>query len=231
MAKETNTEATTDNTEQAAETSTILSQEAATETNAEATEAGEVKSPLATEKKAEEKVVEKTEETEKSEETEEKVEPIVYEAFTLPEGFEIDQLMQDSVLPLFAKHGIKQEDAQEIVNAYSEIQKQQVEAAQVVQKETLDKTVDAWKKELTSDPKHKENLALAQKGAQHLAEKIPEVAELVNDPMWGNMPAIFKISQYVGTMMETEATALNGTQGGKNTDRTLADEISPTLKT
>jgi len=229
MAEETTqTEATTDNTEQAAPESTILSQGAATDTAAEVTDEGTDKTLLSPEDKAKEEGADT--EVKPEEEPPAKDEPIVYEAFKLPEGFQLDQPMQDKVLPLFSKYKIDQAGAQEIVDAYSEIQKQQYETAQAEQKKTLDATVDAWKTEIKSDPKYKENIALAQKGAQHLAEKIPEVAALVNDPMWGNMPSIFKIAQYVGTMMETEAAALNGNVGIKPAERTLVDSISPSLK-
>lgn len=149
--------------------------------------------------------------------------PVEYADFTLPEGIEMDKDMHDAIIPIFAANGVSQEVAQSIVDKFTEVQIQKAKENQ----DTLVNTVKGWQQSLTSDPKYKENLVLAQKGVARLTQEIPEVKELFSDPTFGNMPSLFKIAQFVGQVMESEATIINGDSGSKQENR--LDKMYPSM--
>lgn len=159
-----------------------------------------------------EKPDEKPDEKPKEEEPEK---PIVYEDLKVPEGMEIDKGLQDVLLPIMAKNKLPQESVQELFDAYNNLQVERSAEMQKVQAERVESNVKAWQEKLTSDPKYKENLVLAQKGKARIVKEFPETNDLFNDPVFGNMPQLFKIAQFVGKTMESEATLLSGNKQGE----------------
>jgi len=203
MSEETTPVAAVDNT--ASATTEVKAQEISTpvETPTEVTEVApvEVKAEV---KPAE--VVAETTET-KTDVVEEK--PIEYTDFTLPEGFEKDQGLQDAVIPVLKDLKLPQAEAQKLVDTFSEVQKVKVAEAQ----KAFTEQIKVWTDAKEADPEFKAKKALAEKGIARLTTDIPELAEIFGDELWGNKPEFYKLAQYIGTHMESEASALGGTDG------------------
>jgi hypothetical protein len=113
---------------------------------------------------------------------------------------------------LFQKHKLSQEQAQEMVDVFNEVQKTKAAEGQ----ETFKAQVDKWTTEKQADPEFKQKLALAQKGIARITKEVPSTAEIFNDPLWGNMPQFYELAQFIGKHMESEATALGGKAEGGN---------------
>jgi len=148
----------------------------------------------------------------------EPVKPVEYAEFNLPEGFVKDPAMQDAVIPLFQKHKLSQENAQEMIDVFNEVQKVKTAEAQT----TFETQVETWTNEKKADPDFEKKMVLAQKGIARLIKEVPSAEKIFGDKLWGNMPEFYEIAQFFGRHMESEATALGGTTGVNGEPKTIA---------
>jgi hypothetical protein len=229
MSEETNTEAAADNTKQTVtEEKSLLATGTEETTGAESTKETVGEKPLlSTEAEEASKTVDgdgKEKET-KEEAEKEEGEVIEYSDFDLPEGFVMDEKLQEAIMPILAKNGITQEVAQSLVTAQCEIRKaeaqEQAEAAQAANKQM----VDGWRESIVSDPNFSENKGWAAKGIARLSKGEPEIASLFNDKVLGNMPGLYKIAASVGKLLEAEGKLLSGDKGGDGGEKTLAETL------
>lgn len=223
MSEETNTDTSTDNTEQTTQTE-ATSQEAVETNVTEETQAAEATTETKTEVKTE-SVAEAKEEVKTDDSKTEEVKPIEYTEFTLPEGFVKDEAMQDAVLPLFQKNNISQENAQEMVDVFNDVLKVKSTEQVAAQEKALTAQVETWTKEKQADPEFKVKMALAEKGKERIIKEVPSAEKVFGDKLWGNMPEFYEIAQFVGTFLESEATALGGTTGNTGAPTTLAQAL------
>jgi len=150
--------------------------------------------------------------------------PEQYQEFKLPEGMVLNKELADKVLPILGKYKLSQEAAQELVNAYSEQVKKEAAATQ----EQQQKTVKAWIDEINARPDKMSELPMAKRGVARIVSEFPELKSLFSDPVFGNMPQLYKLALFVGKNFETEGGVPIGS--ASNNQKNVLDKWYPSMK-
>lgn len=133
--------------------------------------------------------------------------PETYEAFTLPEGIELDEAALAQATPVFKEIGLKQEQAQKLVSIYASMQAEA--AAQQVA--GFNKIKSEWAGELKSDPEFGgENLSKTTGATKALIGKFGS-ARLLSDLKewgWGNHPEFQRMCARINAALSPDTTVI-----------------------
>lgn len=164
------------------------------------------------------------------------VAPEKYADFKAPEGFELDKPTMEKALPVFKELGLSQENAQKLVDFYSDISKQASEASVNLWKETQ----EVWKKEIMTSadlgPKLDQVKANVSKmidsvGDAKLAQDFRQAMDYTGA---GNNPAFIRMlnalaSKYTEGSHVAGKGPSPGGQGDNQGPRSAAKSIYPNL--
>ncbi|MEK9753372.1 MAG: hypothetical protein VW338_09195 [Rhodospirillaceae bacterium] len=140
--------------------------------------------------------------------------PETYEAFTMPEGVEVDQAALDVFMPLAKDAGLTQAQAQKFVDLYADNLKGAVEGQQKAWAETNDKWVEDAKadKEIGGD-KWDESVGVANAALKKFAGE--DFAAFSQYTGAGNNPAFIRLMYRVGKAMADDSFENGGASVGE----------------
>ena len=139
--------------------------------------------------------------------------PEAYAAFTVPEGFTLDQALVDQFAPLFKESNLSQEAAQKLVDAYASSQKASAEAQSKAAEEGAKQLQADWVKEFKADPEFGgANEAKSLKDANRAFEALATPAEITAIREFGllNYPPLVRILARAGALMGESGTFHSG---------------------
>jgi len=157
--------------------------------------------------------------------------PESYEAFDLPEGFQLDEVLLDHVAPVLQELDTDQGQAQKLVDAYSEFQQTENER---LQQEYVDTQME-WVKSLEEDPdfggrgeegrsRFNANVAFAHKGANYLGE---DFAQTLGEYGMQNHPVIVRALAQLGQVVGEARLVTSGER--PRTEKRAADVMFPSV--
>lgn len=143
--------------------------------------------------------------------------PEAYE-IKVSEGYELSPEVMETITPLFKKHNISKEGAQELAEAHMEIMRKQSAAAE----QFRSNLIKGWVDEIKKDPefggaKFDENMALARRGLRAInppGEGKSALNELLEMSGMGNNPEIIKAFARVGKLVKEDSILDKGSIGG-----------------
>ena len=190
---------------------TLLTGEEGAEGGAEATEAEAVEG---------ETLLTEGEEGETKGEEEAAGAPGEYEAFTVPEGLEINEDLNGEFVTVAKDLDLSQDQAQKLADLYT--------AQIAAQKDTWDTMVEGWREEASKDPeiggeKFQENLAAARGAVKEFGSN--EFRDMLNTTGVGNHPAMLKFLYRVGEELREGSADTSHGGSGTGTSKTLAQRL------
>lgn len=143
--------------------------------------------------------------------------PEAYE-IKVSEGYELLPEVMETITPLFKKHNISREGAQELAEAHMEIMRKQAASAE----QFRSNLIKGWVDEIKKDPefggaKFDENMALARRGLRAISppgEGKSALNELLEMSGMGNNPEIIKAFARVGKLVKEDSILDKGNIGG-----------------
>lgn len=151
--------------------------------------------------------------------------PEQYTDFTLPDGFTMDQGAIEAFSPVARELGMSQENAQKVIDLYSNLQQLQVKNSQLAINEERDKNIALVK----ADPelggeKYDSNIKSAIKVINRFGSK--ELVDVLNNTGIGNSPHLIRLFVRVGKAMGEDAFVDKGDGGGAGAaPKTLAQHL------
>jgi len=148
----------------------------------------------------------------------EQIAPEQYSDFEIPEGMEMNQSLLDIVDPIFKKANMTQAQAQEVISAYSELEKGRAQE----QFDNLTTQINEWEtaakydKEYGGD-KFEESVGIAKKGMD--AYFSDEVKTLLIDSGLGSHPEIIRGFLKIGQTIKEDDPSSSTGKVDSNTDR------------
>ena len=133
--------------------------------------------------------------------------PEAYEAFTMPEGFSLDDEGTRQLGELFRSLNLSQRGGQKLIEAYAE----RVKANKAAELEALAEQRRKWRGELRKSPTFDTDRALALKGLRAVA-KTPEERELFTNSWLSDHPALFNMFVRVGRLLGEDVPLPGGGQ-------------------
>jgi hypothetical protein len=157
--------------------------------------------------------------------------PETYEAFDLPEGFQLDEVLLDHVAPVLQELDTDQGQAQKLVDAYTQFQKAEVER---VEQEYVERQME-WVQSLEEDPefggageegrsRFDANIAAANKGAYYLGE---DFARTLGEFGMQNHPVIVRALARLGQVVGEARLVTSGET--PRTEKRVADVMFPSV--
>lgn len=120
--------------------------------------------------------------------------PETYEAFTLPDGFQMDDALLAKATPVLKSIGVKgasQEDAQKLVSFFAEVQAESAKQ----QQDGFERVKKDWRAELTADRDYGgDNLSKTRSDAKAFLQKFgtPRLLNDLKEWGWSNHPDLLK---------------------------------------
>ena len=137
--------------------------------------------------------------------------PDEYEEFKVPEGMEFDKERAGKFSEVAKELDLTQDDAQKLVDFYSEAVKETAEAQATMWSETQ----ADWRSRSENDEEFggasfKENMAMAKKALQHFGGE--NIGDVVDGYGMGNHPDFIRLLYNVGKAMSEDNFAVGGAQ-------------------
>lgn len=167
--------------------------------------------------------------------------PEAYEAFTMPEGVELDEKVLPQVQELFKDLGLPQEKAQEVLNKLLEIdqarqpaeltaeeQQAQQEQQHQLMSQQITKLNQDWGNLCKNLPDiGGQNFESSLKTTQNVMAKFasPELRELLNYSALGSHPEFFKFIHAIGSSMSEDSMVHGGERSTGS--KSLAEQLWP----
>lgn len=150
--------------------------------------------------------------------------PETYEAFTLPEGIEINTEVNDALTTLAREHNLTQEQAQKFADLGAKlVQDQQAKAVEVLNQARTDWAEQSrGDKEIGGD-KFMQNLATASKALNQFAS--PQLRTLLNETGLGNHPEVIRAFVKIGQAISSDQPVV----GRAVTTTDVASKLYPTM--
>ena len=150
--------------------------------------------------------------------------PDEYEAFTLPEGMEMDKDMAEQVTPLLKDLGMTQENAQRLIDFYSD-------GVQRVHDATVQAWADRqeqWQQESEDDPEYgkgnyDDSLAIAKSAVRELGGTA--LMKAIEETQMGSHPEVIRAFWKIGKAMKEDGVNIGKAAGGQQL--TAAERIFP----
>ena len=154
-----------------------------------------------------------------------------FEAFDLPEGFQLDEVLLDHVTPVLQELDTDQGQAQKLVDAYTQFQQAQVERTE---QEYVDRQME-WVRSLEEDPdfggageegrsRFDANIAYANKGAYYLGE---DFAQTLGEYGMQNHPVIVRALARLGQVVGEARLVTSGET--PRAEKRVADVMFPSV--
>ena len=152
--------------------------------------------------------------------------PVEYEDFVAPEGFSVDQELMSEFKALAGKRGLKQEEAQALVDL--QVKSQQRAVHSFMQQR------EQWRTGIKNDPdfgreRFESTINYAKRGLKALDES-GQVGRLLVETGFGDHPEIIKVFARFGKKYLGEDETYTGAQAGGADKRPLADRLWPDMK-
>lgn len=143
--------------------------------------------------------------------------PEKYEAFTMPDGWELPTEMAEEVGTVFRELNLSQKAGQKLVDTYIK------HAAAVKEQEliALQEQRKAWRAERRQSPAYQSERALAIKGLNAVV-KTDEQRDLFNNTWLQDHPAIFGLFVNVGRLLGEDVPLNTGNPAGNEGDSAVA---------
>lgn len=143
--------------------------------------------------------------------------PENYESFSVPEGFTLSEEAMNAFTPVAKELNLPQEQAQKLVNLYTELRQKEIKD----QEDAFVEQLGEWEKgakedKLIGGDKYDENLAIAVKAIAAFAD--PEFKDLLNKTGWGNHPAAIRTFYKIGMQIKEDTFFKEGAEGGNTGD-------------
>lgn len=155
--------------------------------------------------------------------------PITYEAFKFPEGVEVEKEGLDQATALFAKSGLKQEQAQELIDFYVKTAQDTAKAAEEAAAKAWTETRQKWTDEVKADPQiGGDKLPQTVAAIAKVLDKYgaPGIREQLSVTGADNNPAVIKTLWNIAQAM-TEGMHVAGEPSGKAPPQSLAERMYP----
>lgn len=153
--------------------------------------------------------------------------PETYEAFTLPEGVQLDEAAVAKVTPIFKDLGLTQEQAQKLVSQYADLQ---AEAAKQ-QLAGFNQTKKDWAAAIKADPEYGgDKLTQTLGAAKAVLNKFGD-ATLRSDLKewgWANHPGLIRLLASVNAHL-SEDTLVNGDAAAQSPPTSEARRLYPNM--
>jgi predicted XRE-type DNA-binding protein len=148
---------------------------------------------------------------------------VVYEAFTMPEGMELNQELMDKVTPILQAHNMPQEDAQKVVDVGSELVsttiRQMTEKHEARVQGWYDKTVEEHGK--GGEAAFGERSSVAARALEKYFSD--EEKEVIKQYGVENMPGMFTMFYAVGQHLGEDGIGIPSSQGKSGQERSHAE--------
>lgn len=153
--------------------------------------------------------------------------PEAYADFTVPEGFQLEGALLESLTGLAKELNLPQDKAQQLVN----LGVAQAQAMQTVQEESLNAARQAWAEAAQADSElggenFQANLAVAAKGLKAYAS--PALIELLDTSGLGSHPEIIRVFHNIGQTV-SEDTIVTGNGGERAQPTDAAKKLYPKM--
>lgn len=153
--------------------------------------------------------------------------PETYEAFTLPEGVQLDEAALAEATPAFKEVGLSQEQAQKLVDVYAKLQQSAAEKTLA----GFNQIKNDWKASLKADPEFGgDKLPQTVGAAKAVLAKYGD-KNLVNDLKewgWANHPGLIKLLARVRGHL-SEDTLETGDAAAQARVKSLAERMFPNM--
>ena len=149
--------------------------------------------------------------------------------FKLPEGYELDKGLADTITPLFKEAGLSQETAQKIVDSYVKHLETKTVESQDSAISTWEKQIEEWKVEAQKDlgSSAKTDLATAAKFMDKFGS--PRLREILDDTGFGNHPELIKLFVRAGKAISEDTFVESGNSAPSNAGLDFK-KLYPTMK-
>jgi len=149
--------------------------------------------------------------------------PESYEAFTMPEGMDLDQGLIDAVSPIFKELDLSQGKAQKLIDAYNGM----IDERGKAQADETKSVIEGWVKEIKDDKeyggaKFNETVRLANRAVSALDKG--DLVGLLKRTGLSNHPELIKAFAEAGKLMSEDGNFNSGAGGGGG-EKTLAERI------
>lgn len=152
--------------------------------------------------------------------------PESYGEFQMPEGVEVDQQALEQFTPVAQELGLSQDQAQQLVDVYAQMQKDAVEAQQSQWSEQLDQWVDEVRNDEELGGRNYDR-TISQASAAMDKFATPELRQALDDSGLGNHPEMVRLMSRIGKAVG-EDSMLNapGTSGSQGpAEKSIADAL------
>lgn len=150
-----------------------------------------------------------------------------YQSFKLPEGFDtLDEATLGKAVPLFKKHKLNQDDAQELVTFHAEEIKRHETTLLAGQRAGHKQMVDEWKTAAKADPefggeKFTENKAVIKAALNQFTT--PEFRQMAKEWGFDNNPDFLRAFYRIGKAISPDQSVTGET--ARKAPKTLADAL------
>lgn len=146
--------------------------------------------------------------------------PETYE-FSMPDGMAIDQAMADAVSPVMRDLGLKQDQADKLVQAYAAIQAARAREAQ----ETEAAILAGWDKEVKAWPKADDRLRAINRVIARFGDD--QVKTLFTAPAYGSNPVLLRFLDKVASIIREDTIETPGATPAAT--KTAAELLFPSM--
>lgn len=162
--------------------------------------------------------------------------PETYEAFTLPDGMELDDTALAQAMPVFKELNLSQDNAQKLVSIYAELAAKTSEGIRTQQVADHTKLVSEWTKATKAHPefggdKLPESRALVKKAIVALSDSPKEAAELtsmLNEWKLANNPLLFSLLARAGSKL-SEDSLVTADAAAQSAPKSAAEHLWPSM--
>lgn len=144
--------------------------------------------------------------------------PESYEAFTVPDGMQLDEGLIEAVSPIFKELNLSQEGAQKLIDAYNT----KVQADNEADQTASANMISGWRDELMNDPefggvKFDENAAIANRAIKTFGS--PGLIQMLQATGISNHPEMVKFAHKIGSLISEDGFSGGAAdKGAKKTD-------------
>ncbi|MGE4471077.1 MAG: hypothetical protein AB7D47_13165 [Desulfovibrio sp.] len=143
------------------------------------------------------------------------------DSFELPEGVEMDQAALDAALPVMDGLKLDHDQRQQLVSLYADLQQKAAVKAQA----DLQAKQEAWRQEITADPKHEEMLGRAKQALEAFGDET--FVSMVKGSWLGDNPGIIRFLSKVGETLQDDTFVGSAKRPGgeKSIAETMFDDM------
>ncbi len=155
--------------------------------------------------------------------------PETYEAFTLPDGYELDGERLEMAVAKFKELNLPQDKAQGLIDLYCKADAENSEARNVLLGEARAQQIEQWGTEARTQLGDRFDQAVANAAFAASLVQDPAVVDAMEQQGWGNHPAMLKMLDFFGAKFrEGGMDGVGGGRGG-GAEKPLANRMYPNM--